>query len=758
LADRKVRFKFHVAPKPPEGADPGWSLIIGTDFCKAAKLNIDYLNEKVCWQGQRKMCSSLLLHEPPEEPSYAVSRQPLGDALPPDEVLAYTTGCAPEVAITAKSQRADPELARIIKVFQTVQQKRRQNQPLSAEECQAYGEMARQYHVEDGALYRIYFPAKDEPYEGPALLPCVPSHQRAEVFRLVHDDTANGCHQGREKTFQRMRRHFHFPRMRSYVDKMVDTCESCQLAKTSRQAKYGTLKPIAPAGVFEQISMDVLDATERGASGARWILAIQDSASAFLRAVPLKDMTSDTAAAVFKQVWLEPYGPPQRVITDNGSNLAKGRMKELFDLHEIKLATTEPGRAQGNGRAERAVQTVKNLLIASGKEDARQWDERLKEAVNAYNAATQASTGFAPAQIVFGTIPSLRGLAKDSARRKPFHNVSLGERMAQRALVREAAADNVLKAQARQKSYFDRKRRVLHLEPGSLVRLLLDPKSMAKKRKFRLPWAGPYEVVEEKYPDVYILKHPRTGKKVRRTVNVERLAPFHSRKQPSKLQQTEGQEAARETSSSVSDGQRPGPPGGSFESDEGTDDVEQETSGLPRQEIVPTEDLVSGTTRAMSPDLGIADLPATEQDAPEMQPSDQVAADTTESQSPMPDTTEADTVVPQDPELPEMQPEVQVASDRDMAAPLGTELVEPQADVQASSEQTAHGPVETQPESPTLRTRSGRAVRPPSRYWGQEDYRKPSSSNMVVRAMSTMMHGLMRRLPMGARPFREGRM
>jgi hypothetical protein len=72
LAGKKIRRRFHVAPEPPEGADPGWSLIIGTDFCKAAGLNIDYLNEVVCWQGPEATCSGLLLREPLPEPFFAV--------------------------------------------------------------------------------------------------------------------------------------------------------------------------------------------------------------------------------------------------------------------------------------------------------------------------------------------------------------------------------------------------------------------------------------------------------------------------------------------------------------------------------------------------------------------------------------------------------------------------------------------------------------------------------------------------------------
>src|SRR3954447_24961842 len=121
-----------------------------------------------------------------------------------------------------------------------------------------------------------------------------------------------------------------------------------------------------------------------------------------MAAAPLMDMSGETAAAAFRRVWLHPYPTPQRVITDNGTNLAQGRMKELFAQEGIQLATTEPGRAQGNGRAERAVQSLKNLLTASGVSGNQPCDERLRDAVKAYNSSHQASTGYAPMQLAFG--------------------------------------------------------------------------------------------------------------------------------------------------------------------------------------------------------------------------------------------------------------------------------------------------------------------------------------------------------------------
>jgi transposase InsO family protein len=461
----------------------------------------------------------------------ALSRQPLGDAPPPDEVYAYAANRATGLVITAESQRTDPKLARIMDALQAVEEKRRRNQPISAEEQRAFNEVARDFYMHDGRLFRIWHPGDDSPGEEPAIVPFVPSQQRADAFSFVHDHPTHGGHQGRDKTLEKMRQHFYWPGMRRDITKWVATCETCQLTKIPRHARGGPLKPIQSMHPFDQISMDVMDATERGASGARWILVIQDSASGLLAAAPLTDLSGDTAAAAFKQAWLKPYPKPLRIITDNGTNLAQGRMKELCESLEIQLATTEPGRAQGNGRAERAVQTLKGLLTASRRTDDRLWDEHLDDAVKAYNTALQASLGYAPERIAFGVVPQLLGAANEGARRLAMGLAprTVEDHMLQHEAVRSAAADNMRRAQARQKGYFDRRRRVIRFMPGSLVRMLRKPTERTKGRKFESPWIGPLVVVEEKRPDVYRLQHRDTGRMVNRTVNVERLAPFLER-------------------------------------------------------------------------------------------------------------------------------------------------------------------------------------------------------------------------------------
>jgi len=128
-----------------------------------------------------------------------VSRQPLENALPPTEMHTYTTGCGPSIAITAKSQRVDPEWRKIIEIFRAIRIRKQRNQPIKPkelEELEACNKATSRSWMHKGLLYHLRYPADEESDEDPVVLPYVPVQQRDSVFRFVHDDSDNGSHQG----------------------------------------------------------------------------------------------------------------------------------------------------------------------------------------------------------------------------------------------------------------------------------------------------------------------------------------------------------------------------------------------------------------------------------------------------------------------------------------------------------------------------------------------------------------------------------
>uniref|UniRef100_A0A3Q0SBR5 Integrase catalytic domain-containing protein n=1 Tax=Amphilophus citrinellus TaxID=61819 RepID=A0A3Q0SBR5_AMPCI len=96
------------------------------------------------------------------------------------------------------------------------------------------------------------------------------------------------------------------------------------------------------------------------------------------------------------------FGIPDEMVRDNGPQFSCAEFKELAQQMDIKHLTSSPHHPQGNGHAERAVQTAKRIL--------KQEDPLL--ALMCYRSTPCATTGVSPAELLMGrkittTLPTL---------------------------------------------------------------------------------------------------------------------------------------------------------------------------------------------------------------------------------------------------------------------------------------------------------------------------------------------------------------
>lgn len=75
----------------------------------------------------------------------------------------------------------------------------------------------------------------------------------------------------------------------------------------------------------------------------------------------MRDLTSATVIRILKDCFAR-FGIPQKLITDNGRQFISEEFKDFIKNWQFKHVTSSPYHAQSNGLAERAVQTVKQLL------------------------------------------------------------------------------------------------------------------------------------------------------------------------------------------------------------------------------------------------------------------------------------------------------------------------------------------------------------------------------------------------------------
>ena len=93
-------------------------------------------------------------------------------------------------------------------------------------------------------------------------------------------------------------------------------------------------------------------------------LIVVDYYSRYIETITLKDERSITIINVLKSIFAR-LGIPQNVISDNGRQYTSLEFRKFSIKYKFKHITSSPKHPRGNGVAERAVQTTKQILEKS---------------------------------------------------------------------------------------------------------------------------------------------------------------------------------------------------------------------------------------------------------------------------------------------------------------------------------------------------------------------------------------------------------
>ncbi|WVZ76657.1 LOW QUALITY PROTEIN: hypothetical protein U9M48_024613, partial [Paspalum notatum var. saurae] len=286
-------------------------------------------------------------------------------------------------------------------------------------------------------------------------------------------------HPGSNKMYQDLKQKFWWTHMKWEIAKYVSECDR---VKADHLKPAGMLQPLALlAWKWEDIHMEFivgLPRTQRGYDSV-WVIIDRFIKSAHF--IPLQTALGTTS------IHSSAYHP------------------------------------QTSGQVERVIQILEDMLRACALTYSTKWDECLPLAEFAYNNSYQKSLEMAPFEALYG-----RRCRTPLNWSEPGERVTFGPDLVMQAeeQVKYIHA-NLKRAQSRQKSYSDKRRRPLAFEKDDHVYLRVSPMKgvhrFGVKGKLAPRYVGPFKILERCGPVAYRLELPPHPAAVHNVFHVSQL-------------------------------------------------------------------------------------------------------------------------------------------------------------------------------------------------------------------------------------------
>jgi transposase InsO family protein len=275
-------------------------------------------------------------------------------------------------------------------------------------------------------------------------------------------------------------------------------------------------------------------------SGYKYLLVAVDKFTKWIEAKPVKNADGKTATKFLREL-IYRFGYPHSIITDNGTNFAKGEMAEFCKEKGIRLDLDAVAHPEANGQAERANQSVlhglKPRLQVPLERTPGCWAEEVPAVLWGLRTSVNRSTGYTPFFMVYGAeavMPS--DLEHDSPRIVQYAKEE-NEHARQNGLdlldeERDLARSRTAIYQQGLRRYHSRRVRSRTFQEGDLVLRLIQKKQ--GMHKLSPPWEGPFVISKVLGKDSYYLVDVRGNEDdsepadVERPWNVNLLRRFYS--------------------------------------------------------------------------------------------------------------------------------------------------------------------------------------------------------------------------------------
>ena len=131
----------------------------------------------------------------------------------------------------------------------------------------------------------------------------LPLHKREMALSIYHDHPSSG-HRGVTSTYEKIREHLWWPKMKEDVSYWCGSCEQCARFKNPSTSK-APLQSLTSGNPFEVVAIDFIGPmTTPTKEGNLYLLVMVDYFTRYAEAVPLPDRRATTVAKAIYGEWI----------------------------------------------------------------------------------------------------------------------------------------------------------------------------------------------------------------------------------------------------------------------------------------------------------------------------------------------------------------------------------------------------------------------------------------------------------------------
>ena len=266
--------------------------------------------------------------------------------------------------------------------------------------------------------------------------------------------------------------------------------------------------------------MDIIGPLPKSRRGHRYILVVCDYATRYQEAVATRYIDAASIAEELLKIFAR-VGVPEEILTDQETNFTSQLLTELYNMLHVQPIRTTPYNPQTDGLVERFNQTLKSMLRKTA-EEGKDWDVLLPYLLFAYREVPQASTGFAPFELLCGY--RVRGpldILKESWQTSSKSSESIISYILN--MRNKLEGMQKLAGSNLQKAWHDRNAKEREFAPNDLVLLLLP----STNNKLTACWQGTYKILKRIGKVDYLVEIP-DQKKSRKVFHVNLLKKWET--------------------------------------------------------------------------------------------------------------------------------------------------------------------------------------------------------------------------------------